>query len=118
MQYLISVIDDGQAQAAQRTESASRAEMAAVDEFNEQLRAAGHWVLAGGLAAPATATVVDNRGGTAVFTDGPFVESTEYLTGFWIMEATDLDEVRSLAARASKACNRKLEVRALLSEPA
>ena len=63
---------------------------------------------------PSTATVIDNRGGEAVFTDGPFVESKEYLAGFWVIEAPDLDVALKLAAEGSKACNRKVEVRPFL----
>ena len=107
MQYLVSVIHD-------RAELASADEMAAIDVFNDRLKAEGHWVFAGGLAFPNTATVVDNRDGEAMFTDGPFVESKEYLAGFWILEATDLDVVLKLAAEGSKACNRKVEVRPFL----
>lgn len=118
MKYLVSVIDDGQAQAAHRTDSATQAEMAAVDTFNERLQAEGQWVFAGGLGAPDTATVIDNRGGGgAMLTDGPFLESKEYLAGFWVIEAADLDVALSLAAEGSKACNRKVEVRPLLDEP-
>jgi hypothetical protein len=107
MQYLVSVITDA-------AELATADEMAAIDAFNEGLQAQGHWVFAGGLAAPSTATVIDNRGEEAVFTDGPFLESKEYLIGFWIMEAADLDMALKLAAEGSKACNRKLEVRPIL----
>ncbi len=88
--------------------------MAAIDVFNDRLQAEGHWVFAGGLGSPSTATVIDNRGGEAMFTDGPFVESKEYLAGFWIMEAADLDVALKLAAEGSKACNRKIEVRPFL----
>ena len=88
--------------------------MAAIDVFNERLQAEGHWVFAAGLGAPDTATVIDNRAGEAVFTDGPFVESKEYLAGFWVIEAADLDVALKLAAEGSKACNRKVEVRPLL----
>ena len=63
---------------------------------------------------PSTATVIDNRGEEAVFTDGPFLESKEYLAGFWIIEAPDLDVALKLAAEGSKACNRKVEVRPFL----
>jgi hypothetical protein len=49
-----------------------------------------------------------------MFTDGPFLESKEYLAGFWIMEAADLDVALKLAAEGSKACNRKIEVRPFL----
>jgi hypothetical protein len=111
MQYLVCVIDDGQALAADAADSATAAEMAAIDVFNDQLQAEGHWVFAGGLGSPSSATVIDNRGEEAVFTDGPFVESKEYLAGLWIIEAADLDVALKLAAEGSKACNRKIEVR-------
>ena len=114
MQYLFSVIDDGQAEAAGQTASATSEEMAAIDSFNDALRSGGHLVFAQGLAAPATATVVDNRGEEPIFTDGPFLESKEFLAGFWIVEAADLDVALRLASEGSKACNRKLEVRAIL----
>ena len=78
------------------------------------LRAEGHWVFGGGLASTNTATVIDNRGGKAVVTDGPFVESKEYLAGVWVWEAPDLDVALKLAAEGSKACNRKIEVRPFL----
>jgi hypothetical protein len=108
MQYLFTVIDDGNASPA------NPAEDAAIDAFNDGLEADGHWVFAGGLGAPVSATVIDNRGDEAIFTDGPFVESKEYLAGIWIVEAADLDVALKLAAAGSKACNRKVEVRPFL----
>ena len=107
MQYLISVIDN-------RTASGTREEQDAIDAFNERLQAGGHWVFAGGLAAPETATVIDNRDGQGLFTDGPFVETKEWAAGFWIFEAADLDEALKLAAEGSLACHRKVEVRPFL----
>ena len=107
MQYLVSVIYD-------TAGLATPDEQAAIDVFNDRLMAEGHWVFAGGLAAPSSATVVDNRGEEPMFTDGPFLESKEYLAGFWIMDAPDLDVALNLAAEGSKACNRKLEVRPFL----
>ncbi|MEV0714847.1 YciI family protein [Asanoa sp. NPDC050611] len=107
MQYLVSVIDD-------RSNSATPAEMAAIDAFNERVQAAGQWVFAGGLADPSTATVIDNRGGEPVFTDGPFVETKEFLAGFWVFEAPDLDAALKIAAEGSKHCNRRVEVRPFL----
>ena len=109
MQYLVSVIDD-------TAGLATPDEMAAIDAFNDRLQAEGHWVFAGGLGSASTATVIDNRGGEAMFTDGPFLESKEYLAGFWIIEAADLDVALKLAAEGSKACNRKTEVRPFLGE--
>ena len=107
MQYLVSVIND-------TAGLATPEEDAAIDVFNDRLKAEGHWVFAGGLAGPSSATVIDNRGEEAMFTDGPFVESKEYLIGFWIIEAADLDVALKLAAEGSKACNRKIEVRPFL----
>src|SRR5260370_29479583 len=107
MQYLVSVIDD-------KTNSATPDEMAAISTFDDRLQAEGYWVFAGGLASPSTATVIDNRGGEAMFTDGPFLESKEYLAGFWIIEAPDLDVALKLATEGSKHCNRKVEVRPFL----
>jgi hypothetical protein len=107
MQYLVSVIFD-------QAGLATLDEQAAIDVFNDRLNAQGHWVFAGGLAAPSSATVIDNRGEEAIVTDGPFLESKEYLAGFWIIEAADLDVALKLATEGSKACNRKVEVRPFL----
>jgi hypothetical protein len=104
MQYLISVIHD-------QAGLATPEEDAAIDVFNDRLQAEGNWVFAGGLASPDTATIIDNRGEEALVTDGPFIESKEYLAGFWIIEAPDLDVALALATEGSKACNRKIEVR-------
>jgi len=109
MQYLVSVIHD-------TSDLAPADEIAAIYVFNEGLQAEGHWVFAGGLGSPSSATVIDNRGEEAMFTDGPFLESKEYLVGFWILEAADLDVALKLAAEGSEACNRKVEVRPLLGE--
>ena len=104
MQYFVSVIADG-------TELATPSEMVAIDAFNDRLRTQGYWVYANGLAEPSRATVIDGRGEAPLFTDGPYLESKEFLAGFWIIEAPDVDVALQLAADGSKACNRKLELR-------
>ncbi len=96
---------------ADTNDSGTKEEMAAIGAFNEQLRAEGHWVFAGGLESRGTATVVDGRDGEAVFTDGPYLESNEYGAGFWIIEAPDLDVALRLASLGSKHCNRRVELR-------
>ena len=107
MQYLVSVIDD-------RTNSGTPEEMVAIDDFNDRLRAGGHWVFAAGLADPSTATVIDGRGEEPMFTDVTFLESKEYMAGFWIIDAPDLDVALALMAEGSRACNRRVEVRPFL----
>jgi len=103
-QYLFSVLHH-------TANSGTEEEMIAIDAFNDQLKADGNWVFAGGLASPSTATVIDNRGAEAMVTDGPFLESKEYVAGFWVIQAPDLDVALRLAADGSKACYRRVEVR-------
>jgi hypothetical protein len=81
----------------------------AVDEFNEKVRSAGAWVFAGGLEPIEAATIV---------TDGPYVESKEYLGGFWVIEAPDLDAALTWAKEGSAACEGRVEVRPFQAEPA
>ena len=107
MQYLLCVLDADSGMATPE-------EDAAIDVFNDRLRAEGNWVFAGGLGGPDTATVIDNRGDEPMVTDGPFLESKEYIAGFWIIEAPDLDVALKLATEGSRACNRKVEVRPFL----
>ena len=104
MQYLVSVIHDS---AALATDD----EMATIDAFNQELKSEGAWVFAGGLQPIEDSTVVDGTGAEAVITDGPFAESKEFLGGFWIIEAADLDAALELARRGSAACAGKVEVR-------
>ena len=107
MRFLICVIDT-------RTGTATPQEMAAITAFNERLRERGHWVLACGLTPPTEAIVVDGRAGRALVTEGPLHDTAEYASGFWVVEAADADVARSLAAEASAACNRRVELRGLL----
>jgi hypothetical protein len=87
-----------------------------VDAFNNQLQANGQWVFGGGLEAPDIATVVDATEGETVMTDGPFAETKEYLGGFWVIEAPDLDAALALASQASAACMGPVEVRPFQAE--
>jgi hypothetical protein len=107
MRFLISVIDNA-------TGSASPEEMKSINAFNDQLAANGHWILACGLAAPQTSSVIDNRDGANIVTDGPLIVSPEYLSGFWLIEAPDELTAHELARHGSQACNRRVELRPLL----
>jgi hypothetical protein len=88
-----------------------------VDVFNQKVRDAGAWVFGGGLTPRDSATCVDNSQGQNIVTDGPFAESKEYLGGFWIIEAPDLDAALRWAAEGSQACAGKVEVRPFQAEP-
>lgn len=110
MKFLISVIDDSSG-------TADDDEMAAIDVFNDGLRANGHFIVAVGISGPEHASTIDGRGAEPIEKAGPLHAinpSQEFLSGFWLIEARDLDEARSLAAAGSKACNRRVELRPLL----
>jgi hypothetical protein len=111
--YLLSV--HGPADMGEFGNYGSREEMeqafADTGAFNEQLKADGHWVFAGGLASASTAKVVDGQGDKPLVTDGPYLETKEVIGGFWVIDAPDLDTALALAAAGSKACRGKVEVR-------
>jgi hypothetical protein len=107
MQYMLGVIDD-------RTGSGTSSEMAAIDTFNAGLQERGGWVFAAGLAAPSRSTVIDATGGPAEVSEGPFVETAEYVAGFWIIEAPDDEAALAIATDASRACHRRVELRPFL----
>jgi len=90
--------------------------MAATGAFNEKLQRDGYFVFADGLEPPAVATTVDGRGERPVITDGPYLETKEYLGGFWVIEAPDLDVALALAAEGSHACRGTVEVRPFQTE--
>lgn len=119
-QYLISVLHDTAEAPTMATMDPAEIQpiIEAVDAFNEKLQAEGAWVFAGGLEPPTVSTVVDNTGTEPVLTDGPFAETKEYMGGFWVIEAPDLDAALKWAAGGSKACGGRVEVRPFQAEPA
>ncbi|WP_193614672.1 YciI family protein [Nocardioides lijunqiniae] len=117
-QYLLSVHGNVDEDAAEtRSMEDFQPIFEAVERFNERLRTEGAWVFAGGLQQIDQATTVDNTGDAPVVTDGPYVESKEYLGGFWVIEAADHDAALAWAIEGSKACQGKVEIRPFQDEP-
>ncbi|MGW3359023.1 YciI family protein [Streptomyces bungoensis] len=85
--------------------------MRRVEAFNDELRAAGAWVFAGGLHGPETATVLRPQGGDVLVTDGPYAEGKEYLGGLCLIRAADLDEALEWGRKAALATTLPIEVR-------
>ncbi len=119
-QYLLSV--HGPAQDTPEDWGFSEEEMqkayADTEALNAEMQKVGAWVFGGGLQPVSSATVVSNTDGDVKMTDGPYAETKEYLGGFWIIEAKDLDVALEWAARASAACRAAIEVRPFQDEPA
>jgi len=114
-QYLMSVrMIDGEPMPPE--EDAQRA-FQQVARFNAEMQAAGAWVFAGGLMPASSATVVHDQGGEVLVTDGPFTESKEHIGGFWVIEAPDIDAALAWATKASRACEKPVEVRPFQENP-
>lgn len=92
-----------------------------VARLEKEMQEAGVWVFSGGLEAPETATVLRATGevqpnGTlssddVLLTDGPFIEAKEYLGGFTIIRADDLDEALRWGRRTAATIGLPIEVR-------
>jgi len=77
----------------------------------EALRRAGHYVAAEALQPASTAATVRVRNGKTVVTDGPFTEAKEMIAGFYLIDASNLDEAIQLASKIPPARVGAIEVR-------
>jgi len=80
----------------------------------EDLERGGHHVCSAGLQSVQSATTVRHRGGKLAVTDGPFAETKEFLGGFTLINARDLNEAIQLAAKFPAARIGSMEVRPVL----
>jgi hypothetical protein len=88
--------------------------MAVVDE----MKAAGVYVFAGGLEEEVdTAFIADATTGALVITDGPFVESEEWLGGLTVVDVADGDAAKMWAGKIAEACGWPQEVRRFKPRP-
>ena len=112
-QYLLAIQQpDGGAPAPEVLESIMR-DVAAV---NEELKAAGAWVFAGGLHDPSTATVLRPQGADVLVTDGPYLEGKEHIGGLNIIAAPDLDAALEWGRKLAQATTLPVEVRPFQGE--
>lgn len=66
------------------------------------------------LEAPKTAKTVRVRDGETIVTDGPFAETKEQIGGVMVLDADDLDEAISIAARIPVALRASVELRPVI----
>ena len=82
-----------------------------VDAVDREMREAGAWVFSGGLAAPSSATTLRPKDGEILLVDGPFIEGREYVGGFSIVTAPDLDAALEWGRKLARATTLPIEVR-------
>ena len=79
--------------------------------YDASIRDSGHCLASEALQSVHTATTVRVRDGKVSVTDGPFAETKEQLTGFYLIEAGDLDEAIRIASNIPPARVGSIEVR-------
>jgi len=88
--------------------------MAVVNE----MKAGGVYVFAGGLEEePRTAFSADPSSGTVMITDGPYVETKEFLGGFTVVDVPDDETAKMWAGKVAEACGWPQEVRRFKPQP-
>lgn len=83
-------------------------------QLAHDVAAAGQFIAASPLQPTAMATSVRVREGRRLVTDGPFAETREQLGGYYLVDAPDLDNALSIAARIPMARRGTIEVRPLI----
>jgi hypothetical protein len=114
MQYLLSVY---QPEGTPPPPEVLEKIMQNVGAVRDEMKTAGAWVFSGGLHAPSTATVLQLQGSEVLTTDGPFAEGKEYLGGFTIINAPDLDSALEWGRKLAQVLPLPIEVRPFVDEP-
>ncbi len=110
MQCMLLIYASEAAEAALPPEE-EQAMMAEFRAFTQDIVAKGQFKAGDRLQPVAAATTVRAHAGKTLITDGPFAETREQLGGYYIVEATDLDEAIAIAARIPTAGVGCVEVR-------
>jgi len=113
MQYLCLIYADEGIQAGMN-DAEKGAYFQAYMDFTKSVQEAKKMVAGDALTPVSTATTVRVRDGKTVTTDGPFAETKEQLGGYYLIEATDLDEAIAIAARIPTAKHGSIEVRPIM----
>ncbi len=110
MKYLCLIYDEEKKLAGMPKEE-SDAFMGEYFTFTEDIRKSGHYVAGEALHPVATATTVRIRNGRLSTTDGPFAETREQLGGFYLIEASDLNDAIRVASKIPSARIGSIEIR-------
>lgn len=110
-QYLLSTYAvDAEPSPEPPTPEAMQAMMERIVALEADMDATGTFVFGGRLHGPDAATVVRSGNAELILTDGPFVEAKEHISGFYIINADDLDAALAWAGKVSACIGRPIEV--------
>jgi hypothetical protein len=115
MQYALLIYGQEPTEAA--PDDIMAAQFAAYETFTSFLRERGAMKAGEALEPTSTATTVRVVDGKTLTTDGPFAETKEALGGFYLVEATDLDEAIRFAAMIPGASRGSIEIRPIFDVP-
>ena len=113
MRYMLLIYLDEQALDETEREECYRESVQLAHEIN----AAGQYLAAAPLQPTAMAASVRVREGKRFVTDGPFAETREQLGGYFLVDAGDLDEAITIAARIPMARQGTVEIRPIIEIP-
>lgn len=116
MQYLL-LIYANENQLEGRSEAEQKKIFGEYMELANSLRANGQYVGGNRLDLTSKATTVRVREGKKLVTDGPFAETKEQLGGYFLVEASDLDEAIRVAGKIPAARWGSIEVRPIIPVP-
>jgi len=110
MQYLCLVYQE-ETKLAALSEAEHDAIVSELHDYREYLRQSGHYIASSPLQPVQTATTIRVRNGQLSITDGPFAETTEQLSGVYLIEARDLNDAIRIASKMPPARLGCIEVR-------
>ena len=113
MEYIL-LIYNSEADGKKRPEAENQQIYQEYMSFTEDLTKSGKNKGGNALEPTTTATTVRVRNGKTTVTDGPFAETKEQLGGYYLVEAKDLDEAISIAARIPGSKHGSIEVRPIM----
>lgn len=114
MKYLC-LIYDAEKTMATISKAEGDAMMSEYYAFTEDIKKSGNYVAGEALQPVATATSIRIRHGKVSTTDGPFAETKEQLGGFYLINASDLNEAIQIAQRIPSAKSGTVEVRPIMT---
>lgn len=115
MKFVCLVHIDADAMASLSPEEDQRLSDITIEE-DWKLRESGHLILAQPLQPPQAATVLRMQNGRLDRTDGPYMETKEFLGGFFVIEARDMDEAVAIASTSEMAPYCITEIRPTLEQ--